>query len=258
MTTVERDGPLYAARESALARQTSRRNGPRYGILGGTFDPPHVGHLVLAQEMYSCLDLDRVWLVPAGEPPHKAGKVISPAADRLAMVRLAIADDARFAVSTIELERPGPSYSADTLELLREQWGADTELILLMGWDMLMYLPSWHAPERVVAAVDGLAAAHRAGVPVARDEIEQLEASVPGLREKLMVVPAPQLDVSATTLRERVALGLPIRYLVLDAVRGYIEERGLYTSHTSARRRVARSTGAARRASTGRPSREVR
>lgn len=258
MATGERDELLNAARAGAPARQTGRRNRARYGILGGTFDPPHVGHLVLAQEIYARLDLDRVWFVPAGEPPHKAGRFISPATDRLAMVRLAIGDDTRFAVSTIELERAGPSYSADSLEILRDHWGAGADLIFIMGWDMLVFLPQWHAPERVVAAVDFLAAVHRAGVPVTADEIERLEACVPGLREKLIVVPAPQLDVSATDLRERVASGLPIRYLVPDAVRGYIEERKLYTAHTSAKRGAGRSTGAARRAPTRRSSREVR
>lgn len=253
MATVERSGPPRAASGTAH-RARSRRKRPRYGILGGTFDPPHVGHLALAQEVYVRLGLDRVWFVPAGEPPHKAGKPISAAEDRLAMVELAIAGDDRFAVSTIEVERPGPSYTADTLETLRARWSG-IDIVFMMGWDMLVYLPKWYAPERVVAAVDVLAASHRPGVPVAEDEIEHLASLVPGLREKLTVLPAPQLDVAATTLRERVALGLPIRYLVPDAVRRYIEERELYVP--SGERSVARSTGAAQRTRTRRSRLEI-
>ena len=141
--------------ERALAdTQESRvRAGPRYGILGGTFDPPHLGHLVLAQEVHARLGLDRVWFLPAGVPPHKTGRAVSPAADRHEMVQRAIADDERFALSAVELTRPGPSYTADTLEQLREQWGRHAVLHLILGWDMLMYLPNWHAPERVLAAL---------------------------------------------------------------------------------------------------------
>ena len=122
-------------------RQTGVHAGPRYGILGGTFDPPHLGHLVIAQEAFVRLNLDRVWFLPAGEPPHKARRTISPAADRLAMVERAIAADERFAVSTVELERPGPSYTVDTLRELRALWGPNAWMVLILGWDMLEYLP---------------------------------------------------------------------------------------------------------------------
>ncbi|MGH2516128.1 MAG: nicotinate-nicotinamide nucleotide adenylyltransferase, partial [Ktedonobacterales bacterium] len=124
-----------------------------------------------------------------------------------------------------------------------------------LGWDMLMYLPQWHAPERVIAAIDTLAASHRPGVRVGDDEIERLASQVPGLREKLTVLPAPQLDVAGATLRERVASGLPIRYLVPDSVRHYIETHELYAS--SGKRKPAGSTGGARRARTRRPQLEV-
>jgi nicotinate-nucleotide adenylyltransferase len=240
---------------SAARRAGSRRKRLRYGILGGTFDPPHIGHLVLAQEIHARLELDRVWFVPANQPPHKVGKPISSAVDRLAMVQLAIVGDDRFAVSTLELGRSGPSYTADTLEMLRAQWSG-VEMVFLMGWDMLVYLPQWYAPERVVAAVDTLAASHRPGVRAAEDEIERLAARVPGLREKLIVLPAPQLDVSGTSLRERVASGLPIRYLVPDTVRRYIEEHALYAPPVE--RPSERSTSGAQRTPTRRAHREVR
>jgi nicotinate-nucleotide adenylyltransferase len=254
VATGARSESASTARGDTTRRTGSRRKRLRYGILGGTFDPPHIGHLALAQEVYARLDLDRVWFVPAGQPPHKAGKPISSAADRLAMVELAIASDDRFALSTLELERTGPSYTADTLEALRVAWSGVT-MVFMMGSDMLTYLPHWHAPERVVAAVDTLVASHRPGVPVAADEIERLESLVPGLREKLTVLPAPQLDVAASTLRERVASGLPIRYLVPDTVWHYIEERKLYAS--SGEQGTARSTGGARRARARRSSLEI-
>ena len=212
--------------------QESRvRAGPRYGILGGTFDPPHLGHLVLAQEVHARLGLDRVWFLPAGVPPHKTGRAVSPAADRREMVQRAIAGDERFALSAVELTRPGPSYTADTLEQLREQWGRHAMLHLILGWDMLMYLPNWHAPERVLAATDVVVAAHRPdglGAPSARDDLARLTQRIPAVTGKVVVLPAPQLDISASALRERVASDLPIRYLVPDAVREYIDRHGLY------------------------------
>ncbi|MFI5272858.1 MAG: nicotinate-nucleotide adenylyltransferase [Ktedonobacterales bacterium] len=204
------------------------RTGPGYGILGGTFDPPHLGHLTLAQEVYTRLALDRVWFVPAARPPHKAGHAISPAADRRAMVELAIADDQRFGLSTVELERRGPSYTADTVRLLRAEWGPAARMVLILGWDMLVYLPQWHAPEAVLAGIDQLAAVHRPGVPQPSGEVTRLEALLPGLKEKLIVLPAPLLDVSSSELRARVAADLPVRYLTPEAVGEYIALRGLY------------------------------
>lgn len=204
------------------------RSGPRYGILGGTFDPPHIGHLALAQEVFVRLRLDCVWFVPAGSPPHKAGRPISAAEHRRAMVELAIADDPRFALSTVELDREGPSYTSETLIELRRQWGERVWMAFAFGWDMLLYLPEWHEPEHVIAALDCLAAVHRPGTSTQVGELDPLEARLPGLREKLVVLPSPQLEISASELRERVASGLPIRYLVPDTVCRYIEEHGLY------------------------------
>jgi len=209
-------------------RQSDAYAGRRYGILGGTFDPPHVGHLVVAQEVSVRLRLDRVWLVPAGIPPHKIGHRISPAADRLAMAELAVARDARFGVCDIEVRHSGPSYTANTLKLLRKRWGEAAAITLILGWDMVLNLPHWYAPELVIAYVDEVAAVHRPGFVAAEDELQRLEAALPGLRSKLAVVPAPQLEVAASDLRRRVASGLPICYLVPDSVCQYIEERGLY------------------------------
>lgn len=202
--------------------------GPRYGILGGTFDPPHLGHLVVAQEVYVRMGLDRVWFVPAGRPPHKPQRSISPAADRLAMLERAIAADDRFAVSTIEMERPGPSYTVDTLRELRALWGDDAWMVLILGWDMLEYLPKWHDAEGVIAGADQIAAVHRPGFVADDGDIARLETQFPGLRAKLELVPGPQLAISGTEIRARVAQLLPVRYLTPDAVASYIEMQSLY------------------------------
>ena len=209
-------------------RQTGVHAGPRYGILGGTFDPPHLGHLALAQEVYTRMSLDRVWFLPAREPPHKPGRAISSAADRLAMLERALASDVRFAVSTVELERPGPSYTVDTLAELRARWGAGVWMALIIGWDMLAYLPQWRDAAGVIARADQIVATHRPGVPAPEGEVARLEEQLPGLRAKLTVLPAPQLAVSGTEIRTRVAQMLPVRYLTPDAVATYIEMRALY------------------------------
>lgn len=208
----------------------------QYGILGGTFDPPHLGHLLLAQVVHSALRLDRVWFVPTGEPPHKRGRVIAAASHRLAMVERAIAGDERFAVSAIELTRPGPSYTVDTLRLLRAEWGREVTVTLIIGWDMLAYLPQWHDAAGVVQGADRLAAVHRPGTDVADATIERVAAVVPGLRRKLVLVPMPQIDISSTMIRERVARNLPTRYFVPDLVDSYLREQGLYrdVAHESA------------------------
>lgn len=212
----------------STATEPDARTGPRYGIFGGTFDPPHIGHLVLAQESLVDLDLERVWFVPTGTPPHKPDRPISPQDDRLAMVERAIAGNERFAVSAIELARGGPSYSVDTLDQMRREWGENVYMCLILGWDMLAYLPHWREPERVLATVDCVAAVRRPGVNSAPDEMERLTRALSGLGAKLTVVPAPLMEVSASDIRRRVASELPIRYLVPDPVRSYIEQRGLY------------------------------
>lgn len=189
----------------------------KLGVLGGTFDPPHVGHLVLAQRAREQLALDRVVWVPAGEPWRKAGRPVTPAEHRLALVRLAAADEPAFEVSTVEVERPGPSYSVDTLaELARRAPGA--ELFLLLGRDALEDLPNWHDPERLVTLATLAVAGRGEGEPG------------PGLPAgaRVVAVEMPRIDVSATELRERAARGLSLRYLVPDPVATYIQEQGLY------------------------------
>ncbi len=213
-----------------------------YGILGGTFDPPHIGHLALAQEAFAQLGLDKVWFVPTGDPPHKPDHQISPAPDRLAMTRLAVNPDERFAVTDIELRLPTPSYTIRTLHALRAEWGSDVELTLIMGWDMLLNLPQWHDPAGIVAAADHIAAGHRPGYASEDAALHAVEAAVRGLQRKLQVLNGPLLDLSASELRVRLASGLPTRYLIPDAVRSYIQDHQLYEQNRSrpplARRRA--------------------
>jgi nicotinate-nucleotide adenylyltransferase len=156
------------------------------------------------------------------------------------MVEAAIAGDSRFTLTTIEMEREGPSYSVDTLRLLRAKLGAQALLYLIVGWDMLASLPTWHDAPGVVAGADQIVAAQRPGYGPGyagtEEDIAQIEARLPGLRHKLWLLQAPQLDLAATSIRDRVGLGLPIRYLVPEAVEAYIARHQLYHAegHASA------------------------
>lgn len=200
----------------------------RLGIFGGTFDPIHVAHLVIAQEAAARLALDRVLFIPAGQPPHKAAAGISPATDRVAMVQAAIHANPSFALSTCELDHPGPNYTVDTLSRLQLHDAPPDELYLIIGGDMVYDLANWRNPAGIVAQVAGIVAVHRPGFAFTPDRLAELEAQVPGLGAKLRPIAAPQLDISATQIRARVAQGMPVRYLVPDAVVQYIYEHGLY------------------------------
>lgn len=196
----------------------------RTGILGGTFNPPHLAHLVCAQEAHAQLGLDRVVLMPAGVPPHKQVPPGDPSAEqRYELCRLAVDGDERFEVSRAELERPGRSYTADTLRLLRERDPQD-ELTFIVGGDMARSLPGWREPEAVLALAT-LAVAERRGAK--RDAIERELAPLRGA-DRVTYFEMPRVDVSSSLVRERVAAGRPIRYLVPDAVAEAIAAGGLY------------------------------
>jgi nicotinate-nucleotide adenylyltransferase len=195
----------------------------RLGVLGGTFDPAHTGHLVLAEQAREQLRLDHVLWVPAGDPWRKAGEPVSAAEDRLAMVRLAIEGNDAFEVSTTELDRPGPTYTLDTLRQLRGEYAAE-ELVFLMGLDALWDLPNWHRPTELIRlALLGVA---RRGDEQPR--LAELERQLPGLEERVRWVEMPRLDISGTELRRRAAEGQSVRYLVPAAVADYIDEHHLY------------------------------
>jgi len=197
-------------------------------VLGGTFDPPHYGHLVSAEEVRVLLRLDRMVFVPAGSPPHKQGREISAAEQRLAMVELAIATNPGFTVSRVDLDRPGPSYTADTLRLLRQAWGAETAIYWALGWDMLDEILTWYDPTGIFAEVDYLVAMHRPGYTHNGTTIGRLEAAIPGSSQKIIPLAVPQYAITSTNLRRRVARDLPIKYQVPESVERYIREHRLY------------------------------
>ena len=198
------------------------------GVLGGTFDPPHLAHLVLAAAARRALGLDRVLFVPAGEPWRKANREVSPAAARVRMVEAAIAALPWAEVSTIEVERAGFSYSAETLEALAAapaDGGEPPEWWFILGSDALADLPNWHEPSRLLAAAR-LALIQRPSSPSATT-LEML-AAFPGIEARIDRVEAPTLDISSTDLRACVRAGLQMRYLLPEPVRAVIEELGLY------------------------------
>ena len=199
----------------------------RIGVLGGTFDPPHLAHLVLAAAARRALDLDRVLLVPAGDPWRKAGSGVSPAADRLALTHAAVEGVLPWAeVSEIEVRRPGPSYTAETLEELQAE-APRNEWWFILGWDALADLPNWREPGRILELAR-LALAERGeaadAAPLPRETVE----AFPDLAERVDRVPIPRLDVSASELRRRVREGEPTAPLLPAGVRRLVAERGLY------------------------------
>lgn len=194
----------------------------RVGVLGGTFDPVHNGHLALAAAARDELALDEVLFVPAGLPWRKADREIASDEDRLTMLRLALEGESAYRVSTVELEREGPSYTADTLEGLRAD-RPDDELFFLMGEDALADLPNWVRPQRIVELATLAVARRDAGNGAA--EAERL---LPGLAERVVWLKMPLVEVSATEIRERVRRGEPVEGMVPPAVARYIRERGLY------------------------------
>ncbi|HEX8103393.1 MAG TPA: nicotinate-nucleotide adenylyltransferase [Solirubrobacteraceae bacterium] len=193
----------------------------RVGILGGTFNPPHIGHLLCAQEARVGLGLDRVVLVPTGTPPHKTVVADPGAGVRLALCRAAVAGDPGLSVSPVEVDRAGPSWTVDTLRSLHAS-APEHELTFIMGGDMAHSFPEWREPSAILELAS-LGVAERSGV--ARAEIvERLEPLTP----RVSFFGMPRVDISSSLIRERVAAGLPVRYLVPDGVASLIESEGLY------------------------------
>jgi nicotinate-nucleotide adenylyltransferase len=195
----------------------------RLGILGGTFNPPHLGHLVCAQEAYVHLGLDQVMLMPTRVPPHKQIDEEPGPRHRYELCRAAVDGDERFSVSDLELGREGPSYTVDTLEMLHSQ-ASDTELFFVVGGDVAAGLPQWHRPELVLSLAT-LAVAKRRGTPQA-----EVSGALSRLRggERAAFFEMPRIGISSTMVRDRVRAGQPIRYLVPGRVEQYINEHGLY------------------------------
>jgi nicotinate-nucleotide adenylyltransferase len=198
----------------------------RVGLLGGTFNPPHLGHLVCAQEALVQLALDRVLIVPARLPPHKVIETDPGVAHRVAMCEAAVAPDPRLGVSLIDVRRDGPSFTVDTLRGLHADAPKD-ELTFIVGGDMAHSLPTWREPEAVLGLAD-LAVAGRTGV--SRADITERLAGLAGAAKRLRFFDMPRMDISSSLIRRRVAAGLPVRYLVPDGVAAYIQHEGLYAT----------------------------
>ena len=204
--------------------------GPRLGVFGGTFDPVHIGHLILAEEAWCRLKLDRVYLVPAGDPPHKQGRVTTPVGQRVQMVELATATSDHLWVSRIDADRPGPHYSVDMLRLLRQHVAPDAELFFLMGLDSLRDLPTWHQPQWLLDNCT-VVALNRHDIVI---DWAALEQALPSIRERLIVLDLPALEIASHLLRQRVQQGLSIRYQVPRVVEAYIDKYQLYRSEHKA------------------------
>jgi nicotinate-nucleotide adenylyltransferase len=217
-----------AAGASPVIRDSSKPlaqlAGIRLGVLGGTFDPIHHGHLVAASVAHHQLGLDKVLFVPAGNPPHKPDRPITAADHRLRMIELAIAGRSHFAVSRLDLDRPGPCYTVDTLRLLRDEWGSDTALFFVEGTDSLAEMVTWYQPQNLLELGE-LAVVKRPGVVV---DLAALERELPGISSRLHWLRMPGLEISSSDLRARVREGRPISYLVPLLVERYILDQGLY------------------------------
>jgi nicotinate-nucleotide adenylyltransferase len=202
----------------------------RLGILGGVFNPPHLGHLVGAQEALVQLELDRLLLVPVGRAPHREVESDPGGEARLELCRAAVAGDERFGVSRVEIDRAGPSYTADTLRGVRSELSPRDDVVLVLGADQAAELPTWHRPEEVLERAE-VAVLARSDRPV-----EAVRAAVAGLRgaEGLRFLEMPRIDISSTLVRHRVGAGLPIRYLVPPRVEQLILEGGLYRAAVAA------------------------
>jgi nicotinate-nucleotide adenylyltransferase len=196
----------------------------RIGLFGGTFDPPHIGHLILAAEAQSQMGLDRLFWILTPNPPHKKEQLITPLRDRLAMVRLALADSPAFELSTIDIDRPDPQYALDTVKIVADQY-PEASLFYLMGGDSLRDLPMWHFPAEFIARLDGIAVMRRPGDLI---DLPELEKQIPGLTARVNFVDAPLLDISAHEIRTRVAERRHYRYFLPPKVYNYIVKHNLF------------------------------
>lgn len=195
------------------------------GIFGGTFDPIHMGHLIVAEEVRVKLGLAEMIFVPAGKPWLKADRAISSVTHRLEMISLAIADNPHFKISTIEANRPGPSYTIDTIDALKQQLGTKARLFFVLGSDALSDLPKWKQPSRLVQECQ-LVTFMRPNSAVPSYKL--LESAIPGISQHVIFVEVPQIDISATQIRSRISQKEPLSDLVPTAVERYIIEHGLY------------------------------
>jgi nicotinate-nucleotide adenylyltransferase len=205
--------------------EAGARRRTRIGVLGGTFDPPHVGHLWLATLAADAIGLDRVLFMPAAQPPHKGGTLVSRGADRLLMTRLAIAGEPEFELCPIEMERPGPSYTVDSVDELERLYGSEATLYLLMAADSLNAIDTWREPDRLLERIEWVVGPRPGSELPPRTALEDRFGAIAA---RIHLLAGPSLDVSSSEIRRRVAAGQTIRYLVPRGVEDLIVDRGLY------------------------------
>lgn len=196
----------------------------RIGIFGGTFDPPHVGHLILAEECRTQLHLDRLLWVVTDQPPHKQWVEISPIEQRVELVKLCIQDNPAFELSRVDIDRPAPHFAIDTVRILKQQL-PETHMFYLMGGDSLHDLPTWKRPQDFIRECDGLGVMRRHADQV---DLESLEKVLPGVMRKVHIVEAPILEISSREIRQRISKGEAYRYYLREAVYEAIGELGMY------------------------------
>lgn len=196
----------------------------KIGIFGGTFDPPHLGHLIIAAEAHAQLKLDRILWVLTPAPPHKQNQRVAPLADRLDMVLAEIGSDPAFELSYVEIDRPGPHYAVDTVRLLSGQYPG-AELCYLLGGDSLRDLPLWYHPHEFCDLVNQIGVMHRPGAKFNLDGLEQV---IPGIKKKVVFVNSPLLEISSRQIRARIASGRHFRYFLPEKVYQIIQDRRLY------------------------------
>jgi nicotinate-nucleotide adenylyltransferase len=199
----------------------------KIGVLGGTFDPVHLGHLIIAEEVREQLKLDTVLFVPSGHPWLKDERVVTPAQHRVSMLSLALASNPNLQISMVDVEREGPSYTIDTLADIKRQFGESASLFFILGWDSLNDLHLWKDPALIIKQCS-LVAVGRPGS--SKPRLAALETTFPGISKVVHLLPKPLIGVSSTDIRQRVAKGLSIKYLVPEAVETYIRDKGLYRS----------------------------
>jgi nicotinate-nucleotide adenylyltransferase len=196
----------------------------RVGVFGGTFDPPHVGHLILAEECRTQLSLDLLLWVVTDNPPHKRYANVSPIEDRVKLCAVAIQGNPAFLVSRVDIDRPGPHYAIDTVNILKKEYPG-AEIFYLMGGDSLHDLPTWNRPQDFIKTCDGIGVMRRHADQV---DLESLEKILPGISRKVNIVEAPILEISSKQIRHRIGEGKGYRYYLRDAVYQAISEMGLY------------------------------
>ena len=197
----------------------------KLGIFGGTFNPPHIGHMILAETAADALGLDRIFFVPAADPPHKIGQPRASVEHRVEMVTRATAGNPRFELSRVDIDRPGPHYTVDMVAIFaRENPGA--EIFFLMGSDSLRDLLTWHRPAELVAACNIVVMSR----PVTPPDMDTLTAEIPLLKERLISIGSPEIEISSTNIIARIQNGQSVRYRLQENIREYILEHGLYQS----------------------------